>query len=156
MPFIRTLSLCVLSIIISHSQSFAGDASVRPVSPLPDNFMTTVKKADAGFSLHETKSISAVKICSCQILSMESSNYQHRNVAVFAEKTNHGDYSADAKIAKNAIEKEKKNLKHLFYDKVKVVNHISRTTDCKSLYIQLKGADRSLVMYDILDADIRK
>jgi hypothetical protein len=154
MPFIRTLFACLLFILIGNNL-FAGDASVRPVSSFPDNFFGTVKNADANFSLHETNGTVGAKICSCQILNMESANYEHRNVAVFAEKTNHGDYSADYKAAKAAIEKEKKHLKNFFYDKVKVVNHIVQTTDCKSLYIKLKGADRSLMMYDIIDADIK-
>ena len=156
MPFIRTLSLCVLCIILLDNNSFASDASVRPVSSLPPNFFTTVKNADADFASHKINRSAGVKICSCQILNMESANYQHRNVAVFAEKTNHGNYSADYRIAKDVIEKEKKHLKRLFYDKLKVVNHIAQSSDCKSLYIKLKEADRSLVMYDILDADIKK
>ena len=156
MRSIRTLPLCVLAIILLGNNLFAGDFSVRPVSSLPGNFFSTVKKVDADFALHEISRSVGAKICSCQILNMESANYQHRNVAVFAEKTNHGNYSADYRIAKDVIEKEKKHLKHLFYDKVKVVNHIAQTTDCKSLYIKLKGADRSLVMYDILDADIKR
>src|SRR4029077_14194381 len=96
------------------------------------------------------------KICSCQILNLQSSNYQHNKVAVFAEKTNDGNFSSDSRAAKETIEKEKKHLKQLFYDKLQVVDHIAENTDCKSLYLKLKDNDRSLVMYDILDADIRK
>jgi len=66
------------------------------------------------------------------------------------------DVLRNPEIRLDKIEKEKKHLKLLFYDKLKVVNHIAQTTDCKSLYIKLKGADRSLVMYDILDADIKR
>jgi len=152
--FIRTLNLIVVCIIIS-GKTFAGDASVRPVSSLPANFLNTVKMLDANFSLHESKGVVSAKICSCQILEMQSSNYEHRNVAVFAETTNHGGKSADYKVTKSAIEKEKKHLKRMFYDKVKVVNQISQTGDCKTLYVQLKGADNTLVMYDILDADVK-
>ena len=93
------------------------------------------------------------KICSCQILNLQSSNYQHNKVAVFAEKTNNGSFSSDSKAAKGTIEKEKKHLKQLFYDKLEVVNHIAENTDCKSLYLKLKKKDNALVMYDILDAD---
>jgi hypothetical protein len=156
MLFIRTLSLALLCIILVDNNSFAGDASVRPVSFLPKNFLSTVKNVDADFALNEINRSKGAKICSCQILNLESANYQHRNVAVFAEKTNHGNYSSDYKIAKDAIEKEKRHLRQMFYDKLKVVNKIAQTTDCRSLYIKLKGADSSLVMYDILDADIRK
>ena len=156
MPFIRTLTLFVLSVLFLGNSLFAGNASVRPVSALPLSFLNTIRYVDANLSVTKNASTVGTKICSCQILSMESSNYQHHNVAVFAEKTNHGNYSAEYKVAKNAIEKEKKNLKRLFYDKVKVVNNISQTTDCKSLYIKLKGVDQSLMMYDILDADVKK
>ncbi|HEX4851142.1 MAG TPA: hypothetical protein VFV08_10065, partial [Puia sp.] len=135
MRFIRTLSMALLCVIIMlDNYSFANNSSVRPVSSLPQNFFNAVKNVDADFGLRETNRNTGAKICSCQILTMESANYQHHNVAVFAEKTNHGNYSSDYRIAKDVIEKEKKHLKRLFYDKLKVVNRIAQITDCKSLY----------------------
>jgi hypothetical protein len=85
---------------------------------------------------------------------MKSSNYEHQNVAVLAEKTNNGHFSSDFGAAKETIEKEKKHLRLLFYDKLKVVTRFSAPTDCKSLYRRLKAANESLVMYNILNADI--
>lgn len=102
------------------------------------------------------KEMKSFKICSCQILDLKSNNYDHRHLAVFAEKTNNGDVSSDHSIARSAIEKEKKHLKEMFYDQLKVVNRVTESGDCQSLYSKLKAEDQTLVMYDILDADIRR
>ena len=152
---IRTLICCASLFALSFS-SFAGNGSPKPVSPFSPDFFALVRKVDSGLSLSEIPSSRTRKICSCQILNLQSSNYKHNNVAVFAEKTSQGNYSAASKIAREVIEKEKKHLRHAFYDRLQVVNRFSENTDCQSLYSKLKGADHSLVMYDILDADIRR
>ena len=152
LPFFRTLSICAVCILICTGL-FAGNSSVRPFSPLPAKFLISVKKLDSNFIAEKIASHKIVKICSCQILNVQSNNYDHRKVAVFAEKTNNGNFSADSRVAKEAIEKEKKHLKAFFYDKLKVVGHVAESSDCKSLYVKLKSADEDLVMYDILDAD---
>jgi len=153
--FVRTLSVSICTIFLAF-QVFAGGASLKPYSSLSKHFFHTVIKVDSNLSKTIIPTKSGAKFCSCQIMNLESANYAHNNVAVFAEKTNDGNLSANAKVTKAAIEKEKKQLKQLFYDKMKVVNHIEESTDCHSLYVKLKGADRSLVMYDVLDADIKR
>jgi hypothetical protein len=148
--FIATFCLFFTQII------FAGDGSLKTASPFSVHFMTTLKAADKTFIPAVGKEARSFKICSCQILDLKSSNYDHRHLAIFAEKTNNGDLSAGHSIAKNVIEKEKKHLKEMFYDQLKVVNRVSESGDCQSLYSKLKLNDQSLVIYDILDADIRE
>ncbi len=92
------------------------------------------------------------RVCSCQIVDLESSNYEHRHVALLAEKTNYGSNS-DFIITRNRIEKEKKQLKKLFYDKIKLISEIHQTVSCKSLYFKLRTADSQLQLYEILNAD---
>jgi hypothetical protein len=145
--------------IIINSSVLAGKYSVKPVSNFSANFLVTVKKLDSSIEMSKpavARASSGTKICSCQILNLQSANYVHRNVAVFAEKTNSGNSSANYKIAKQVIEKEKKHLRELFYDRMEVLHTVAETTDCKSLYNKLKGSDQSLVIYDILDADIKR
>ena len=89
-------------------------------------------------------------------MDLKSNNYDHRHLAVFAEKTDNGDLSSDHSIAKSVIEKEKKHLKEMFYDQMKVINSVSESGDCLSLYSRLKADDQSLVMFSVIDADIRK
>jgi hypothetical protein len=91
-------------------------------------------------------------ICSCQVLNLESSNYDHRYVVLLAEKTNNGS-SSDYKEAKNRLLKEKKHLKQMFYDKIKVVAEIQGTGSCKSMFYKLRTADSHLQLYEILNAD---
>ncbi|HMH35228.1 MAG TPA: hypothetical protein VK543_19465 [Puia sp.] len=151
----RTRFLALLFIVMSN-QLLAGDGSLKPQTQFSPSFMGSVKKLDAIAAASNKTGKTGVKICSCQILEMKSNNFEHKNVAVFAEKTNFGKFSADYGVATDVIEKEKKHIRLFFYDKVKVVNKVAEATDCKSLYIKLKDADQSLVMYDILDADVRK
>jgi hypothetical protein len=159
-----TLALCPLFLI--GINGFAGAGSVRPVDYLMGKGVKSVQKLDSFLSSvlvvsvksatadGSEKTASSARICSCQILNLESSNYNHRHIAVFAEKTNHGS-SSDFSTAKNRIEKEKKHLKQLFYDKVKVVAEVNSTGTCHAMYIRLKSNDSDLQVYDILNADIR-
>ena len=152
---IRTLILALIC-LTSTEIILAGDGSIKPASRFSAHFMATLKAADKAFVPAISKETKSFKICSCQILDLKSNNYDHRHFAVFAEKTNHGDISSDHSIAKSVIEKEKKHLKEMFYDQMKVVSRVSESGDCKSLYSKLKADDQSLVMYDILDADVRR
>jgi hypothetical protein len=92
------------------------------------------------------------RICSCQVLNLESSNYHHRLVVLLAEKINSG-RSADFRVARNRIQMEKKHLKRMFYDKVILVSELQSAGSCKSLYFRLRTADSELQLYEILHAD---
>lgn len=173
-PLIRIVfALLFLSLVFIHS--FAGNGSVRPVNHLTENSAVVIHNVDSFLSVsivfseipsaevernlpsspkESEEASSRTRICSCQILNLESSNYDHRHIAIFAEKANHGS-SSDIRAAKNRIEKEKKQLKHMFYDKVNVVAEITAVGSCHSMYVQLKRGDRSLQIYEILNADIR-
>lgn len=94
------------------------------------------------------------KICACQLMDVKSNNEDLQNVVVFAEKTNNGDLSNEQKATLEVIQKEKKNLKS-FYSKITVTREIIVTTDCASLYKQLKGAYQNLKVFETLDADVR-
>ena len=153
--YVRTRLTWLVLIVCSASHLFAGQSSYRPVSPFPVTFLTTVKQVDAGFNLGDLNAKKQARICSCQILSMSSNNYRHDNVVVLAEKVNTGNFSAGSVMAAERIEKEKKHLKLMFYDRLKVIYRSSEATDCKSMFSKLKEQNSSLVLYDILDADIR-
>ena len=101
----------------------------------------------------EEESSSTGKICSCQVLNLESSNFDHRYVVLLAEKKNDGSGAAYS-IAKNRIQKEKKHLKQMFYDKIKVVSETQGTGSCKEMFYRLKSANVRLQLYEILNADI--
>ncbi|HEY4965962.1 MAG TPA: hypothetical protein VII28_06160 [Puia sp.] len=103
-------------------------------------------------SMTAKSTLSEVRICSCQVLNLVSSNYDHRYMVLLAERTNDGD-GAGFKAARNRIQKEKKQLKRLFYDKVKLVAEMKATGTCKSMYFRLRTADSQLQLYEILNAD---
>ena len=167
----RFLLALLLLILVFISNSFAADDAVRPVGHLSANFASAVQKIDSFLSVPlpvstiQTEAAvspdndvlktasSAGRICSCQILNLASSNYDHRHIAVFAEKTSHG-ASSDFRAAKSRIKREKKNLKQMFYDKVQVVAEVDAVGSCHSMYIRLKSTDRHLQLYEILNADI--
>jgi hypothetical protein len=151
---IRTVLLLAFTFFL-HFTLFARTFSAKPFSALPASLYNSVRKVDDHMKhpKHSTYSNSVVKICSCQIMNLQSNNYNNRDIAVFAERSSKGDLPSDIGIAKKTIEKEKKHMKMLFYDKLIVVDRISEATDCRSLYVKLKMKNNLLVIYDILDAD---
>jgi hypothetical protein len=151
MQLIRLTLVTVL--LASGLFSRAGGHSANPMKLGGKEFFKIVKNANDFLPVEGNQAATVAKICSCQILDMKSSNYDHRHVAVFAEKTFHGD-AQDFQVAHTALEKEKKQLKKLFYDKLEVVSAHAEQTDCKSLYVKLKYADQNLVIYEVLNADI--
>jgi hypothetical protein len=95
------------------------------------------------------------KICSCQILVLQVNRRRQRNFALFAERTTKKNFASDILFANRVIEKEKRHMQDYFYDKLEVVGQFSDAIDCRSMYKRLKDKNKSLYLYDILDADIR-
>jgi hypothetical protein len=164
-PVIRnSFTLFILCFVVNAG--FAGQGSVRPVKFMP-SLSINIKKLDSVLSNEvsvveikkatemspEEANASAGKICSCQILNLASSNFDHRYVVLLAEKKNDGNGSAYT-IAKNRIQKEKKHLKQMFYDKVELVSESQGTGSCKEMFYRLKTTNVSLQLYEILNADI--
>jgi hypothetical protein len=134
-PLIRIL-FALFPICFAVQTGFAGQGSVRPVM--------RVSIVSASFEKLDS-------ILSNQVSVMEIK--EDRDVALLAEKKNDGSRTAYA-IAKNRIQKEKKHLKQMFYDKIKVVSEIQETGSCKELFYRLKTANVRLQLYEILNADI--
>jgi hypothetical protein len=142
----KHLSIFILCIFTLHS--FAEKDVMLSIPSASKNFVPF-------------DSVSAIlkkqgKICSCQILELQSTNHHHRNIGVFAEKTNGKSMNADLTRLSRVLEKEKKHMQSLFYDRLSVLNSVTETTNCRSLFSRLKYSNRSLMLYDILDADIRR
>jgi len=164
LSLIRNAFVLIL-LFFASMYAFAGNGSVRPVRAVSFH-VNQVKKLDSllkarvmVMSVKKTSEMSREevsnttgRICSCQILNLESANYDHRYVVLLAEKTNDGS-SAVYAVAKNRIAKEKKQLKQMFYDKVKVVAEMQGTGSCKSMFFRLRAADSQLQLYEILNAD---
>jgi hypothetical protein len=93
------------------------------------------------------------KVCACQLLTVKNKNREVDNVALFSEKINNGDLSADFDVAVKVLEQEKKHMKSFFYEKVTVIGRQLVATDCKTFYNQLKVQYTDLKMYELLDAD---
>jgi len=157
-PLIRN-SLVIVFFCLFSSSLQAGDGQIRPQSRFlvnssqltgVDSFLN--RKLTGQRGTENTESSSGLRICSCQILNLESSNYDHRAVVLLAEKSSSGKNS-DFRKAKDRIQKEKKHLKELFYDKIRVVAETEATGSCKSLFFRLKHSNDSLQLYEILNAD---
>lgn len=161
-PLIRILAISVIFNITAQN-IIAGTASAKPLRSfsfkisqikLLNVFLSGSAQAqtEKGRAMSSKVKETAGRVCSCQILDLESSNYKYHHVVLLAEKTNFGSIS-DYGIARNHIEKEKKHLKQMFYDKIKMVSEIHRAVSCSSLYFTLKSADSQLQLYEILNAD---
>lgn len=164
----------VMATITLSCNSFAGTGAVTPHTTTASRFNSQIVAIDSlirtayatrnvnpFFDVREAAPASpsgwfakGTHFCSCQIMHLSSSNYDHQAMAVFAEKTNRGEGTEFAE-AKSRIEKEKKKLKKQFYDKVTVVAEMTAPVSCEVLYKQLKNNDQSLQVFDMLDADIK-
>src|SRR5918993_2956074 len=90
------------------------------------------------------------KVCACQLLTVKSKNQKAEIVAVFSEKINNGDITAEFAVATQVLEKEKKHMKSFFYESIKVVGKQMVATDCSTFYRQLKIQYNNLKMYELL------
>jgi len=164
-PLIRTSLIIFLGCFVFKA-GFAGQSSIRPVAGILivkariekldsvlSNRVTIVESKNKPALTSDEANSSTEKICSCQVLNLASSNYDHRFVVLLAEKKNDGTGTAFA-MAKNRIQKEKKHLKQMFYDKIQVVSEMQGAGSCKAMFYRLRKADMSLQLYEILNADI--
>ena len=142
-PFIQTWLLLLACIAINNT-THANDGHSAP-----SIFNATrVKTFDSINTANST-----AKVCACQILNLRSNNLHLKNAVVFAEKTNI-DGQADLAKAKTRLEKEKRLLRILFYNKIQVVAKTTAATDCNTLFLQMKKKQDNLLMYEVLDADV--
>ena len=147
------LNLCLCACFIFFSKMlFAERGNTVPYHSSLAKLVTSIKNIDTAADVlkHNTK------ICSCQILVLQTSYRRQKNFALFAERTNKKSFASDLTYAKRAIEREKRHMQSLFYDKLEVVGSVSDAIDCKSMFKRLKTKNKSLYLYDILDADIRR
>jgi hypothetical protein len=160
---IRTLILSLVFVCAGITGLKANDSKASPVS-----FQLNLKayiKASIDFVNKEAMNAdklleqmktekSSAKVCVCEIMELKSNNYQFDNVAVLSEKTNNGDMTADYKTASQLLSKEKKQMKTMFFDAIKVTQKFTAATDCVSLYLAIRSQSADLKLYDILNADI--
>lgn len=131
---------------------FAEKGNNMPYRIAHPNLLTTIKKLDTASNTIKR----GTKICSCQILVLQTSYRRQKNFALFAERTNKKSFASDLSFANRVLEKEKRHMQSFFYDKLEVVGTISDAIDCKSMFKRLKTKNKALYLYDILDADIRR
>jgi hypothetical protein len=145
--FTQLCSLLIVCIAIS-STTLANDERNAPSPFTTTRFMASVKRVDSIIAVNTT-----AKVCACQILNLRSNNHHVKNAVVFAEKTNKEGQS-DLVIAKIRLEKEKRLMRILFFNKIEVIAKTTAATDCNSLFIQLKKKQDDLLLYEVLNADI--
>ena len=136
----------IIAIAAINNISFAGAGNPSKVI-FPKTFSVSLRKSGSLFEPH------AAKICSCQILRVESNNEEQNFIAVFAQATNTGDLSFNFASANTVLEKEKKHLKTFFYTKIKIAENVTAATECSSLYKDIQVKYANVKMYDILDVD---
>jgi len=141
-PFI-CLAIALAAIF---NNAFAGSGNPAKVI-FPKTFSSNLKASGSLFESH------AAKICSCQILQVESNNEEQNFIAVFAQATNTGDLSFNFAAANTVLEKEKKHLKSFFYTKIKTTENVTAATECNALYKNIQVKYANVKMYDVLDAD---
>jgi hypothetical protein len=145
--FYKTCFLVIACIAINNS-TLANDDHFTPSTFTTARFIPSVKTFDSIITAN-----AAAKVCACQILNMRSNNHHVKNAVVFAEKTN-SEGEIDLAKAKIRLEKEKRLLRILFYNKIEVIGKTTAATDCNTLFLQLKKKQDNLLFYEVLNADI--
>jgi hypothetical protein len=145
--FTQTCFLLIACIVINNI-TLANGGRNSPSQFTTARFMASVKRVDSIIAIHTT-----AKVCACQILNLRSNNHYVKNAVVFAEKTNNeGDN--DLVQAKIRLEREKRLMRILFFNKIEVIASTTAETDCNTLFIQLKKKQDDLLLYEVLNADI--
>jgi hypothetical protein len=142
--------LLLLTGIAITSTVRANDGHKIPSIFSSQRFIASLNRIDSVIAVNK---IVTAKVCACQILNLRSNNHDVKNAVVFAEKTNN-EGSADLAKAKTRLEKEKRMLLALFYNKIEVIGRTTAATDCNTLYKKLKKMQDDLLMYEVLNADI--
>lgn len=146
-PFIQTWLLLLTGCTISNAV-LANDGHAAPSIFTSIRFTESVKTFDSIITANAT-----AKVCACQILNLRSNNHHLKNAVVFAEKTISNGQTDLAK-AKTRLEKEKRLLRILFYNKIQVIAKTTAATDCNTLFLKLKKKQDNLLLYEVLDADV--
>jgi hypothetical protein len=146
-PFYKTCFLVIACIAINNTTK-ANDGHFTPSTFTSNRFITSVKTFDSIITAN-----ASAKVCACQILNLRSNNHHVKNAVVFAEKTN-SEGSIDLEKAKTRLEKEKRVLRILFYNKIEVIAKTTAATDCNTLFLQMKKKQDNLLLYEVLNADI--
>jgi ActR/RegA family two-component response regulator len=146
-PFIKTCFLVIAYFAISIT-THANDGTITPAAFTTTRFIASVTSFDSIITANAT-----AKVCACQILNMQSNNHNVKNAVVFAEKTI-SEGSTDLEKAMTRLEKEKRILRSLFYNKIQVIAKTTAETDCNTLFLQMKKKQANLLLYEVLNADI--
>jgi hypothetical protein len=93
------------------------------------------------------------KMCSCQLLEVQSQHDKKLQVGIFAEKNQPIKKKNSFHTMDAMIRKEKSYLQRGFVDEVKVLNTYKSHTDCMTLYAYLKQQNKKFRMCDILNVD---
>jgi hypothetical protein len=146
-PFYKTCFLVIACIAINKTTQ-ANDGTNTPSTFIKTRFIASVRIVDSIITSYAT-----AKVCACQVLNMQSNNHHVKNAVVFSEKTN-SEGSTDLAKAKIRLEKEKRLLRSLFYNKIQVIASKTAATDCNTLFQQMKKKQDNLLLYEVLNADI--
>jgi hypothetical protein len=96
------------------------------------------------------------KLCSCQMIELQSHDYKKQIVGIFAEKNQTVKTFRSYRVMNAMITKEKRYMYNGFVNNLRVVHVYKSHTDCMTLYYQLKQQNNNFRMYDILNVDALK
>lgn len=150
----------IVALVLTSAVVFAnGEGNVRPEFVRSEKFIQLISSekfnpTPAVVKNESAAPVSSAKVCACQILNVSNNNEEIKYVAVMVEKTNFGELNNSFSVAMNVLEKEKKQMKTLFFPTMKTVEKYTVYSSCQALAGRLKNLNNTLKVYDILDADI--
>lgn len=149
----------IVFLLVASGTAKAGEDAVRPFQ-----FDLKILAKMSINSFNKTTNVGQLlsriepqknRVCVCEIMEAENNNNVFANLVVLSEKENDGDLSKSYRVAEQQISAEKKQMKAIYFDKLRVNTKIAAATDCMSLYLKLNQKNNDFKLYDILNADIR-
>jgi glutamine amidotransferase PdxT len=142
----------IIALVLTSSVLFAnGEGNVRPQFVRSEKFVELISSEKFNPTPVVDKKETATPASSAKV---SNNNDQINYVAVMVEKTNFGELNNSFSVAMSVLEKEKKQMKSLFFPTMKTVEKYTVYSSCQALAGRLKNLNNSLKVYDILDADI--
>jgi len=141
-----------LTLLIANA-AFAGTTTEKNSNKATATATTETTVEENATQASKTTTLT---ICACQLLSLTSHEGTTDNVVLLAEKNvNGGNSKTDRQHLKMLLKKENGYMKTMFFESVKVVNEQIVEGDCQSSIEVLKTTYGNIVVYDVLDGNVK-
>jgi hypothetical protein len=98
--------------------------------------------------------LAALKICSCQLMNVQTGPFETQLVGIFAEKTLEGKPAVNYRLMNGYLRREVFYFRYVFLQSAAVNREIESPMDCTALIKQLRRDIKNLQVYNVMDIDV--